>query len=248
MNRFEGKTVIVTGGAGGFGKAISEQFSDEGALVVVSDINGEGAEKVAAGIPRAIGIQTDVTSEEQNKKLVEVAMKEFGKVDIFCANAGVPHVAQKLTDMDVETFDSQFAINVRSVYLAAKYCVPVMKYGSSICVTASVAAAFPRPLTVCYAASKGAVITLTRGLAAEVAPNIRVNAINPVSAPTGFDLSVTGGAGLPEGMNEAIIQGIPMGRRATPKDIADSVLFLSSEEAGFLTGVCLDVDGGRCLG
>lgn len=247
MKRFEGKSVIVTGGAAGFGEEFSKSFAAEGASVVVADINFEGAEKVAAELPNAIAVKTDVTDDKQNKALAEAAMDTFGKIDIVCANAGLPHIAKPLIQMDVAEFDNQFALNVRSVFLAAKHCAPHMKPGSCIVNTASIVAIRPRPMVVAYAASKGAVVSLTRGLALELAPDIRVNAVLPVSAPTAFDLTVTGGAGMTEEQVQMVIAGIPMGRRATPKDVADAVRFLASDEAAFLTGVCLDVDGGRAI-
>jgi 3-oxoacyl-[acyl-carrier protein] reductase len=247
MNQFEGKSVVVTGGAAGFGEAISKNFSAEGASVVVADIDIDGARKVAADLPKAIAFEIDVSNEEQNKAMAAATVEAFGKIDIVCTNAGVPHLAQPMIEMEVEEFDRIFAINVRSVFLAAKYCVPHMGPGSSIISTASIGAIRPRALLTPYNASKGAVVTLTRGLAHELAPDIRVNAVLPVSSPTGFDLRATGMAELPEEINATVIQGIPMGRRATPQDVANAVMFLASDKAEFLTGVCLDVDGGRSI-
>jgi 3-oxoacyl-[acyl-carrier protein] reductase len=139
-----------------------------------------------------------------------------------------------------------FAVNVRSVYFAAKYCVPQMGQGGSMIATASIGGIRPRPGMTAYNASKGAVITLVRGLATELAPAIRVNAVLPVSAATGFDKNAIG-SDMPESLERAIVRGIPMGRRATPEDVANAVLFLASDEASFLTGVCLDIDGGRSI-
>lgn len=153
----------------------------------------------------------------------------------------------RATEMDTAEFDRMFAINTRSVFLAAKYCVPHMPVGSAIVATSSIGAKRPRPGLAAYYAAKGAVLTLTQALAVELAPNIRVNAVCPVSAPTGFDLNATGVAELPENANAQVIAGIPMGRRAAPEDVADAALFLSSNEARFITGVCLDVDGGRAI-
>ncbi len=191
MGEFDGKCVIVTGAASGFGAAIAEKFAGQG--------------------------------------------------------AGVPHRTSRMVEMATADFDRMFAINVRSVFLAAKYCVPHMGEGSSIISTSSIGAKRPRPGLTPYNASKGAVNTLTRGLAGELAPKIRVNAVCPVSAPTGFDLNAVGVAELPEAANQAVISGIPMGRRATPQDVADAVFYLASDQARFLTGVCLDVDGGRSI-
>ncbi len=247
MSSFKDKCVIVTGGASGFGVAIAEKFADAGASVVVADINLEGAQQIADNLPDAIAVEIDVADEEQNQVLAEAAVKEYGKIDVFCANAGVPHRAGMMVNMATSDFDRMFAINTRSVFLAAKYSVPHMDEGSSIVSTASIGGKRPRPGLTPYNASKGAVITLTKGLAAELAPKIRVNCVCPVSAPTGFDLNATGQAELSNEANTAVISGIPMGRRAEPQDVADSIFFLASDEAAFLTGVCLDVDGGRSI-
>lgn len=247
MNRFEGKSVIVTGAATGFGEAIAKSFAAEGASVVLADMNREGAEKVAAELPKAIVFEIDVSSEEQNEAMAAATMDAFDRIDVVCTNAGTPHRAGRMIDISTEDFDRMFAINTRSVFLAAKYCVPHMKPGSSIISTASIGAICPRPYVTPYNASKGAVVTLTKGLAGELAPDIRVNAVLPVSAPTGFDQNALGHE-LTEEQHQSVIQGIPMGRRATSQDVADAYIFLASEQAGFLTGVCLEVDGGRSIG
>ena len=247
MTRFQGKSVVVTGAASGFGKAIAEKFAGEGAQVLVADLDFAGAQDVAESLPSAQAIEIDVADEAANKALVEKAVQAFGKIDIYCANAGVPHRAQPMVKMEVAEFDRMFAINLRSVFLAAKYAVPHMPEGSSLISTASIGGKRPRPGLTPYNASKGALLTLTRGLAAELAPKIRVNCVCPVSAATGFDLNAIGVADLPEEMSAAVVSGIPMGRRAYPEDVAGAYAFLASEEAAFLTGVCLDVDGGRSI-
>lgn len=247
MANFEGRSVIVTGGASGFGVAIAHKFAAAGASVVVADINEDGAREVASQLPDAIAFKIDVASEEDNKQLVQSTVDAYGKVDVFCANAGLPHRARMMVKMETKDFDRMFAVNVRSVFLAAKYAVPHMPEGSSIVSTASIAGKRPRPGLTPYNASKGAVITLTRGLATELAPKIRVNAVCPVSSPTGFDMNAVGRPNLDPEVEKALIEGIPMARRATPEDVANSIYFLASDEAGFLTGVCLDVDGGRSI-
>ncbi len=247
MKRFEGKSVVVTGAASGFGTAIAEKFAGEGASVVVADIDIEGAAAVAKRLPGAIAFQIDVADEQQNQALAKATVDAFGKIDVFCANAGVPHRGSYMIKMATADFDRMWAVNVRSVFLAAKYCVAHMPPGSSIISTASIGGKRPRPGLTPYNASKGAVITLTRGLAVELAPNIRVNAVCPVSAQTNFDLQSMGTYKLAEKVEAAVIAGIPMGRRATPKDVANAYAFLASDEAEFLTGVCLDVDGGRSI-
>ena len=247
MTEFENKCVIVTGAASGFGTAIAEKFAAAGAGVVVADLNLAGAEAVADRLPNAIAFQIDVADEEGNAALAAAAVAKFGQINVFCANAGIPHLSTPMVEMETKDFDLMFAVNVRSVFLAAKYCVPHMPPGSSLISTSSIGGKRPRPGLTPYNASKGAVNTLTRGLASELAPDIRVNAVCPVSAPTGFDLNAVGVAELPEKANQALIKGIPMGRRAIPQDVADAFYYLASNQAAFLTGVCLDVDGGRSI-
>ena len=245
--QFDGKCVIVTGAASGFGTAVAERFAEEGASLVVADLNLEGAQAVAARLPSALAVEIDVANEDQNAAMAKAAVDAFGKIDVLCTNAGIPHRVAPMIKVPTEDFDLMFAVNVKSIYLAAKYCVPHMPAGSSIVSTASIGGKRPRPGLTPYNASKGAAITLTRGLAAELAPEIRVNAVCPVSAPTGFDLNASGQAELTDEQNAAVIAGIPMGRRAIPKDVADAIAYLASDQAAFLTGICLDVDGGRSI-
>ena len=247
VNRFGGKTVIVTGGALGFGEAISRTFAAEGANVVVADLNYAGAQAVASSLPSAIAVEIDVSDAEHTEAMAAVAMSAYGRIDVLCANAGIPHRSCALIDLALEDFDRMFAVNVRSIYLGAKYCVPHMQEGSSIISTASIGGIRPRPRMTAYNASKGAVLTLTRGLAVELAPKIRVNAVCPVSAATGFDAIASGMETMPENVEQSVVRGIPMGRRCTPQDVANAIVFLASDEASFLTGVCLDVDGGRSI-
>lgn len=244
---FEGKTVIVTGAASGFGTAIAEQFAASGANVVVADINADGAKAVADRLPRAVSFTVDVAVPEQIKALIDFTVAEFGAIDVLANNAGVPHRICFALDVDVETWDHQFAVNARSVFLATKYAVPHMPDGGVIVNTASISAIRPRPGRAIYNASKGAVETLTRTLAVELAPRIRVNAVNPVASPTGFVAAATGVAEMTPQDEAQIVAGIPMGRQAKPSDVATAVLFLASPAAEFLTGVCLDVDGGRSI-
>jgi 3-oxoacyl-[acyl-carrier protein] reductase len=247
VHRFEGKAVVVTGAASGFGTAIAERFAAEGASVVVADIDIEGAIAVAERLSNAIPFEIDVSNEQQTQALASATVAAFGKIDVFCANAGVPHRGSYMIKMETADFDRMWAINVRSVFLAAKYCVPHMPPGSSLISTSSIGGKRPRPGLTPYNASKAAVITLTRGLAVELAPSVRVNAVCPVSAQTNFDLQAMGTPKLSEKMEASVIAGIPMGRRATPQDVANAYAFLASEDAAFLTGVCLDVDGGRSI-
>ena len=243
--RFADKRVEVTGAAGGFGRAICHQFASEGAKVVVSDIDLVAAEALAGELDGAMAHQLDVTDEDATKAMMDHVAAEWGGIDVIVANAGLPHRVKHTIEMDTADFDFMWAINVRSIFFAAKYGVPHMAPGSSIVITASISGVNIRPNTVPYGASKSAAIAMMKGLAIELAPNIRVNAVNPVSSPTGFDLNAVGTENLHPKVEAAVIKGIPMGRRATPEDVAQSIAFLASDDAEFLTGVGLPVDGGR---
>lgn len=248
MNRFTDKRVIVTGAASGFGEAISRRFAAEGAKVLVSDIDGDKAAELASELDGAMSFQLDVTDEAGTEAMAAAAVNAWGGIDVVAANAGLPHKVGAMVEMSANDFDFMWDVNVRSIFLAAKYCVPYMPPGSSIVATASIGGRRPRSGLVAYNASKGAAITLVKGLAVELAPNIRVNCVNPVSAPTGFDKNALGIDELPDKLEARVVSGIPMGRRANAEDVAGSVLFLASDDAGFLTGVGLDVDGGRSIG
>lgn len=246
--RFDDKRVIVTGAASGFGEAIARGFASKGARVMVTDIDGDAAQSLADELDGALAFALDVTSEDAHKELADVAVAAWGGIDIVACNAGLPHRGGYMVNLTTEQFDFMWTVNVRPIFFATKYFVPHMGPGSAIVSTASIGGRRPRKGLTPYNASKGAVITLTKGLAVELAPDIRVNCVAPVSSPTGFDLNATGHASLTENREKMVVDGIPMGRRATPKDVANSVMFLASDEAEFLTGVCLDVDGGRSIG
>jgi 3-oxoacyl-[acyl-carrier protein] reductase len=242
---FTGKTVLVTGAASGFGAATAARFAAHGARVAVADINEAGARELAATLPGAIALGVDVAVASQVEAMVSSCAAAWGHLDVLVNNAGVPHRKTALVDMDAETFDRQFTINVRSVFLGIKYAVPHMPDGGAIVNTSSIGAVRPRPGLTAYNASKGAVNTLTRGAAAELAPRIRVNAVCPVAAQTGFVSSANGVDTMPDALRAAVVAQIPMGRIAEPEDVAAAIMFLASSEARVLTGVCLDVDGGR---
>ncbi|MGY9082430.1 MAG: SDR family oxidoreductase [Acidimicrobiales bacterium] len=245
---FDDKRVIVTGGGSGFGAAIARGFASKGARVMVTDIDVEAAQAVANELDGALAFGLDVTSEDAHSELAEVVVEAWGGIDIVACNAGMPHRGGYMTNLTTEQFDFMWTVNVRPIFFATKYFVPHMPPGSAIVSTASIGGRRPRKGLTPYNASKGAVITLTKGLAVELAPDIRVNCVAPVSAATGFDMSAMGIEKLSENREKMVIDGIPMGRRATPEDVANSVMFLASSEAEFLTGVCLDVDGGRSIG
>jgi 3-oxoacyl-[acyl-carrier protein] reductase len=185
------------------------------------------------------------------KAMIDLALSAFGGLDVLVNNAGFSHRTMPLWELPEEEYERVFATNVRGVYLGCKFAVPVMKErgGGVIVNTASIGAVAPRPGVTAYNATKGAVVTLTRGLAVEVAPfRIRVNAVNPVAAETGFMKGAVGVEKLPDEFRKQLVSTIPLGRLTEPRDVAAAVLFLASPDAEFLTGVCLPVDGGRSIG
>jgi 3-oxoacyl-[acyl-carrier protein] reductase len=194
--------------------------------------------------------RTDVSSSTDVKAMIDTAVTQFGGLDILVNNAGFSHRMMPLWELPEEEYERVFATNVRGVFLGCKYAVPVMqgRGGGVIINTASIGAVVPRPWVTAYNATKGAVVVLTRGLAVEVAPfRIRVNAVNPVAAETGFMKGAVGLEKLPDEARQQLAAQIPLGRLAEPRDVAAAVLFLASDDAAFLTGVCLAVDGGRSI-
>jgi len=253
MERFIGKRVVVTGSGSGFGEAIAKRFAREGASVIVADIDAERADRVVAEIVAADGkaraVRTDVSSAEAVHAMIELAVSTFGGLDVLINNAGFTHRSGPAWELDEADYDRVFATNTKGVWLGVKYAVPVMRAKGGVIVnTASIGAVAPRPGVTVYNATKGAVVTMTRGLAVELARfNIRVNAVNPVAADTPFMRGALGGDSLPEANRAALIAGIPLRRLTEPTDVAAAVTFLASDDAAFLTGVCLPVDGGRSI-
>ena len=247
--RLEGKTAIVTGGASGFGAGIARKFAAEGARVLVADINGEGAGVVAGEIGNgAFGVAVDVSSDASVSSMAAEAIMNFGKVDILVNNAGVTHLPNALDSVTEADFDRVLAVNVKSVYLTARHLVPHMKANKAgaILNIASTAAVSPRPRLVWYNASKGWMVTATKGMAVELAPlGIRVNAINPVAGETPLLKSFMG-EDTPE-IRAKFLSTIPIGRFSTPEDMGNAAAFLCSDEASMITGVAMEVDGGRCI-
>ena len=249
--RLEEKIAVVTGAASGFGRGIAELFAAEGARVVVADIDADAAGALVEklGKERAIATATDVTRRSDVEAMIASAIEAFGGVDILVNNAGVTHKNQSLMHVAEEEFDRIYAVNVKSIYLTTLAVVPIMeKRGSgSIINTASTAGIRPRPGLTWYNGSKGAAITLTKSMAAELAPkNIRVNAINPVIGETGMLEQFMGLPDTPENRAK-FIAGIPLGRMSKPLDIANAALFLADPASAFITGVAIEVDGGRCI-
>lgn len=250
MGMLSNKVAIVTGAASGFGAEIARLYVAEGAKVAVADLNEEGAKQVAAGLgANAIAVKCDVAKRSDVDSLVAATAKAFGTVDIVVNNAGYTHRNSPMLEVDEATFDRCFDVNVKAIYLMAQAVVPLMRQKKSGCIIniGSVSGIRPRPGLVWYAASKAAANFVSKAMAAELGPdNIRVNAICPVMAPTGMIESFMGMANTPENRAK-FIGNIPLGRLATPVDIAKAALYLASDLSDFITGVELPVDGGRAI-
>jgi len=251
--RLASKIAIVTGGGSGFGEGIAKRFAAEGAAVTIADLNLEAAERVAGEIVKAGGkalaVKVDVSNNAAMQAMVAACVSQFGGLDIMVNNAGMPQRNASLLATDEATFDRLFAVNVKSIYLSAQHAIPEMRKRGGGCFIniASTGGVRPRPGLVWYNGTKGTVITLTRAMAAELAPEqIRVNALNPVAGLTPMLKEFMGGEETEE-MRAKFVATIPIGRFSTPQDIANAALYLASDEANFITGVCMEVDGGRCI-
>ena len=247
--RLKDKTAIVTGAGSGFGKGIAMRFAKEGARVGVIDINAEVAMEVASQIGNsAFAMEADVSIDGDVSRMVQEALDRWGQLDILVNNAGTTHRNQPMTEVTEEEYERIFAVNVKAVYLSARHVVPIMKkQGSGVILNvASTAGVRPRPGLVWYNTSKGAMMTATKAMAIELAgEKIRVNAINPVAGETGM-LHLFMGEDTPE-KRAQFISSIPLGRLSLPEDMANAALFLCSDEAVMITGLCMEVDGGRCI-
>ena len=247
--RLEGKRAIVTGGASGFGAGIARRFAEEGARVIVADLNGDAARALATELGDAdLGVKADVSSAADVAALEETANRLLGGVDIVVNNAGVGHTPQPLDELSDEAFDRISSVNMRAIYLMSKAFVPAMKAQGSgaILNIASTGGVSPRPNLTWYNASKGWVITATRAMAVELAPfQVRVNALNPVAGDTPL-LKTFMGADTPE-VRAKFLASIPIGRFSTPQDMGAAAAFLCSDDASMITGVAMEVDGGRCI-
>lgn len=251
LNRLKGKVAIVTGGANeqGFGAAIAKRFGAEGAKVLIGDLDGDNAIKMAKKIGNgAIGMQMDVTSESGWKEAVEKIMKEHGKLDCVINNAGTTYKNKPTEDVSEAEFMRCFDVNVKSIFWASKIAIPAIKkggQGGSMINIASIGSIRPRPGLVWYNSSKGAVSNATKGLAAEYGPDqIRVNAICPLLSATQLFSSFVGVEDTEENRKK-FSAAIPLGRLTDPNDIANACMYLASDEGKFITGVNLEVDGGR---
>jgi len=245
--RLEGKTAIVTGAGSGFGAGIARKFAAEGARVMVADINAPAAETVAHEIGGTAQV-VDVSRDGSVLEMAEAAFALFGRLDILVNNAGITHLPKPMEKVTEEEFDRVLAVNAKSVFLTARHIVPHMKAkgGGAILNIASTAGVSPRPRLNWYNASKGWMITATKAMAVELAPDaIRVNALNPVAGETPLLPSFLG-EDTPE-IRAKFLSTIPLGRFSTPEDLGNAACFLCSDEASMITGVALEVDGGRCI-
>jgi 3-oxoacyl-[acyl-carrier protein] reductase len=243
--RLKGKTAIVTGAASGFGAGIAKRFADEGAHVIVNDLNPQG-EKVARDIGGRF-VQADVTKSDDWARLAREAGE---RLDIVVNNAGWTHRNKPYLEVSEEEFDRVYAVNVKSIYLSARHVVPVFRKrgGGAFVNIASTAGIRPRPGLTVYNSSKGAVINMSKSMAAEFGPDrIRVNCVNPVFSPeTGLSSEFAGGS-LSEEAKKKFLATIPLGRFSTALDVANACLYLASDEAAMVSGVCIEVDGARCV-
>lgn len=251
--RLSDQVAIITGGASGFGAQIAETFAAEGARVVVADLNTTAGEALAARL-RASGRDaffhaTDVAQDSAWSSLVAATLQRFGRLDLVVNNAGISHRNRPMLEVDEAEFDRIFAVNVKSLYLSARHAVPVFRRqgGGNFINVGSTAAVRPRPGLTWYSGSKGAVTLLTKAMAVELAPDrIRVNALNPALAETPLLETFLGAANSAE-TRARFLPSIPLGRFGRATDVANAALFLADPASEFITGVCLEVDGGRCI-
>ena len=242
-----GKNAIVTGGGSGFGAGIARCFAEAGANVMIADINVDAARSVAAEVD-GHAVEVDVSQNTSVAALAYHAADQLGDVDIFVNNAGITHLPKPMETVEEDEFDRVLAVNTKSVYLTAKHFVPAMKARKSgaILNIASTAGVSPRPNLNWYNATKGWMITATKAMAIELAPfGVRVNALNPVAGETPLLPSFMG-EDTPE-MREKFLATIPLGRFSQPSDLGQAATFLCSDAASLITGVALEIDGGRCI-
>lgn len=252
--RLLNKVILVTGAGSGIGEGIAKRLASEGARVIVNDIQPAQGEKVTQDIVNAKGnavfVAADVTQTEAVKRMVDFCCTTYGRLDVVVNNAGWTHRNRPALEVSEDEFDKCYAVNMKSIYLSTLHTVPVFRQqgGGAFINIASTAGVRPRPGLSWYNGSKGAVITTSKSLAAELGPdNIRVNCINPVFNPdTGLSAEFAGGP-VDETRRAKFLATIPLGRFSTALDVANAALYLASDEAAFISGVCIEVDGARCV-
>ena len=240
---------LVTGGGSGFGAAICRRFVQEGARLIVADLHEDAGADLARELGEAASFwRADVGRAADAEAMVAAAIARFGRLDVLVNNAGLPMAPQSFVDTTEGEWDRLFAVNVKAIFLAARHAVPAMRRqgGGVILNTVSVAAIRPRPNLLAYNSSKGAALIATKSMAVELAPDrIRVNAVCPGPGDTPMLATFVGGD--TEAHRAGFLSTIPLGRLCAPIDVANAMVFLASDEASFVTGVVLEVDGGRCL-
>jgi len=251
--KLKGKVALITGGGSGFGRAIAILFAKEGARISVVDINTESGRETVDLIKQNNGnaqfILADVARAPDVDRMITETVDLCTKLDILVNNAGMPMSSTPIEEVEEDFFDRIMSINLKSIFLGCKYATPIMKKqnGGVIINTASISAVRPRPGLSAYTASKGGAIALTKAMAIELAPdNIRVNAISPVAANTPMFPGFIGDPNV--NIDEAVqlvAATIPLGKLAVPEDVAYAALYLASDEASIVTGINLEVDGGR---
>jgi 3-oxoacyl-[acyl-carrier protein] reductase len=249
--RLKGKVALVTGAGSGFGEGIAKRFAQEGARVLIADVNASAGQRVAKAIGGdASFAEADVTRAEDWAHLVEAALQRFQRLDIIVNNAGWTHRNKPFLEVSEAEFERVYAVNVKSIYLSAKHALPVFRRQGGGCFVniASTAGIRPRPGLTVYNSSKAAVIVMSKSMAAELGPDkIRVNCVNPVFSPdTSLSAEFAGGS-LTDEAKKRFLATIPLGRFSTPLDVANACLYLASDEADMVSGVCIEVDGARCV-
>jgi 3-oxoacyl-[acyl-carrier protein] reductase len=247
--RLKGKVAIITGAASGFGTGIAKRFAEEGATVVVADIDEKNGARVAGEL-KAKFVRADVTKGADWASLVKETVASAGRLDIVVNNAGWTHRRKPYVEVTEAEFDKVYAINVKSIYLSALHALPVFRKqgGGNFVNIASTAGLRPRPGLTVYNSTKGAVILMSKSMAAEFGPDkVRVNCVNPVFSPdTALSAEFAGGT-VTEEARKAFLATIPLGRFSTPLDVANACLYLASDEAAMISGSCIEVDGARCV-
>lgn len=252
----DGRIAVITGAASGFGAATARRFHAEGASVVVADLDAEGAKRVAESLGgNALGLGVDVSKSDQVAAMIDTATSAFGGLDILVNNAGIIHAKGSIETLEETDFDRIVNVNLRGPYLGIKHAVPALRRSSHAVIlnTASVGALVPRLHTSIYSATKAGIISLTRSAALDLAPDIRVNAVCPLASATPFLAGGAGGGGATYDayvarMQENAERDVPMGRLVRPEEVAAAFVFLASDDAAFITGVALPIDGGRSAG